>query len=204
LAAAGHHVSLGHSGAAYDEAIAAIDGGARQATHLFNRMTPINHRVPGLAGAVLEREDVVAELVCDGVHVHPAMVRVALSAKRPAGIMAITDGTAGSGLLTGARTTLGGRPITVRDAAYLDDGTLAGSVLTMDAAFARLVTLMGLSLVDAATISATTPARALGLTGHGVIAPGAVADLTVLNRALQVTHTFVGGRLVWSSTLPAA
>src|SRR4029077_1002223 len=101
LAAAGHHVSLGHSGAAYDEAIAAIDGGDRQATHHSSRMRPITHRAPGLAGPVLEREDVVAELVCDGVHVHPAMVRVALAAKRPSGIMAITDGTAGPGLPRG-------------------------------------------------------------------------------------------------------
>jgi N-acetylglucosamine-6-phosphate deacetylase len=198
LVAAGHHVSLGHSGATYDEAIAAIETGASQATHLFNRMTPINHRAPGLAGAVLEREDVVAEIVCDGVHVHPAMVRVALSAKQASAVMAITDGTSGSGLPRGARATLGGRPITVRDAAYLDDGTLAGSVLTMEAAFARLVTSMAVSLVDAATVCATTPARALGLRGHGLIVPGAIADLTVLNRELQVTHTYVGGRLVYS------
>ena len=143
-------------------------------------------------------EDVVAEIVCDGVHVHPAMVRVALSAKQASAVMAITDGTSGSGLPRGARATPGGRPITVRDAAYLDDGTLAGSVLTMEGAFARLVTSMGVSFVDAATVCATTPARALGLRGHGLIVPGAIADLTVLNRELQVTHTYVGGRLVYS------
>lgn len=199
LTAHGHHVSLGHSGATYDEAMAGVDAGARQATHLFNRMTPLGHRQPGLAAAVLEHEDVTAELICDGVHVHPAMVRVALAAKQTSRIMAITDGTAGAGLPVGSRTTIGGRPILVGDAATLDDGTLAGSVLTMDRAFARLVTVMGLSLVDAATVCATTPARALGLQGLGVIAPGATADLAVLDRELRVIHTFVGGALVWSA-----
>lgn len=197
LVAHGHHVSLGHSGASYEEAQEGIRAGARQATHLFNRMTPMTHRAPGLAGAVLESDEVTAELICDGVHVHPAMMRVALAAKRPERIMAITDGTAGSGLPRGSKTTLGGRPITVRDAAYLDDGTLAGSALTMDRAFAKLTSEVGLSLSDAATVCATTPARALGLQGFGVIAPGAMADLVVLDRDLRVVQTWVGGALAW-------
>jgi N-acetylglucosamine-6-phosphate deacetylase len=199
LVSHGHHVSLGHSGATYEQAIEGVRAGARQATHLFNRMTPITHRAPGLAGAILESDEVIAELVCDGVHVHPAMMRVALAAKRPDGIMAITDGTAGSGLSRGSRTTIGGRAITVRDAAYLDDGTLAGSTLTMDRAFVKLTTEVGLSLSDAATICATTPARALGLQGFGVIAPGAIADLVVLNRDLQVVQTWVAGTLAWDA-----
>jgi N-acetylglucosamine-6-phosphate deacetylase len=199
LTSHGHHVSLGHSGATYDEALAGVEAGARQATHLFNRMTPLGHRQPGLAAAVLEHDDVTAELVCDGVHVHPAMVRVALAAKQTSRIMAITDGTAGAGLPPGTRTTIGGRPITVGDVATLEDGTIAGSVLTMDRAFARLVSAMGLSLVDAATVCATTPARALNLQGLGVIAPGATADLVVLDRDLNVVHTFLAGMLIWSS-----
>ena len=199
LVAHGHHVSLGHSGASYDQAVDAIGAGARQATHLFNRMTPINHRAPGLAAAVLEHEEVTAEIVCDGVHVHPSMVRVALAAKTAAKVMAITDGTAGSGLAPGSRTALGGRGITVRNAAYLDDGTLAGSVLTMDRAFAKLVHDLELSLVDAATICATTPARALGLQGFGVIAPGAAADLAVLGANFTVRQAWIGGELVFGS-----
>lgn len=197
LAAHGHHVSLGHSGANYEQALAGIEAGARQATHLFNRMPPLGHRAPGLAGAVLEREELTTELVCDGVHVHPAMVRVAIGAKQPSGVMAITDGTAGAGLPRGAVSAIGGRRITISDAAYLDDGTLAGSVLTMDRAFAKLVTLMGFSLVDAATMCATTQARALHLQGFGVIAPGTTADLAVLDRDLHVVRTYVGGTLVW-------
>jgi N-acetylglucosamine-6-phosphate deacetylase len=197
LASHGHHISLGHSGASYEEAIAGIDAGARQATHLFNRMTPIGHRQPGLAAAVLDHEAVTAEIVCDGVHVHPAMVRLALAAKHKSHLMAITDGTAGAGLPRGSRATIGGRVITVGDIAALEDGTIAGSVLTMDQAFARLVTTMGVGLVDAATICATTPARALGLQGFGAITAGAIADLVVMDRDLKVTHTFIAGALVY-------
>jgi N-acetylglucosamine-6-phosphate deacetylase len=197
LVSKGHHVSLGHSGASYDEALAGIEAGARQATHLFNRMTPINHRTPGLAAAVLDREEIVAEVVCDGVHVHPSMVRLALSAKQTSHVMAITDATAGAGLPRGSKTTIGGRPITVGDVAVLEDGTIAGSILTMDRAFARLVTMMGVGLVDAATICATTPARALALQGLGVVVPGAIADLAVLDRNLNVTRTFIAGKQVY-------
>ncbi len=197
LTSHGHRVSLGHSGASYEQALDGIAAGARQATHLFNRMTPISHRAPGLAGAVLEHDDVVAELICDGVHVHPSMARVALAAKSPSRIMAITDGTAGAGLPFGSRASLGGRTITVSDAAYLDDGTLAGSVLTMDRAFALLISRMGLSLVDAATVCSTTPARAMGLQGFGVIAAGMVADLAVLSADLTVTQTWIGGELAF-------
>jgi N-acetylglucosamine-6-phosphate deacetylase len=194
----GHRVSLGHSGATYEQALEAVEAGARHATHLFNRMPPLSHRAPGLAGAVLEREEVAVEIVCDGVHVHPAVVRVAVAAKQPSGVMAITDGTAGSGFPAGTVASLGGRRITVRDVARLDDGTIAGSVLTMDRAFANLVSMMGFSLVEAATMCSTSPARALGLVGFGTIAPGATADLVVLDRHLQVAHTIVGGTLAFS------
>jgi N-acetylglucosamine-6-phosphate deacetylase len=195
----GHHVSLGHSGASYEQAIAAVEAGARQATHLFNRMPPMSHRAPGLAGAMLEHEAVAAEVICDGVHVHPAMVRVALAAKRPERFMAVTDGTAGSGLARGSVASLGGRRITVRDAAYLDDGTLAGSVLTMDGAFAMLVGKAGATVIDAVMACSTTPARQLGLHGLGVVAPGAIADLVVLGRDFTVLQTYVAGVLVYEA-----
>ena len=195
--AAGIRVSLGHSGATFEQALDAIGAGARHATHLFNRMSPMTHRDPGLVGAVLASDDIAAEIICDGVHVHPAVARVAIAAKGHSRVMAITDGTAGSGLAAGACARLGGRTITVsptRDSARLADGTLAGSVATMDQVFANLVSRFGQSLVEAATLCATTPARELGLTGQGVIAPGSLADLAVLTPDLRVFKTWVGGR----------
>lgn len=200
LVSHGHRVSLGHSGATYEQAIAAIDAGARHATHLFNRMTPISHRAPGLTGAALERSEITAEVICDGVHVHPSVVRVAVAAKSPNGVMAITDGTAGAGLPRGSRAALGGRIITVGDAAYLEDGTIAGSVLTMDRAFETLVRGAGMTLVEAAIMCSTTPARALKLDGFGMVKTGATADLTVLDADLRVRYTFVGGQQVWVRT----
>lgn len=200
LAGRGIIVSLGHSGASFDIGLAAIHAGARQATHLFNRMPPLGHREPGLVGAVLQSEELAAELVCDGFHVHPAVVRTAIAAKRPARVMAITDATAGAGLPPGSRASLGGQRITVREsAAFLDDHTLAGSVLTMDRAFRVLVGKVALSPVDAALLCSTTPARELGLHGHGVIAAGAVADLAVLDRQFNVARTYIGGRLVFAA-----
>jgi len=200
LVSRGHRVSIGHTGATYEQAREGIAAGARHATHLFNRMTPLTHRDPGVVGAVLESDEVAAELISDGVHVHPAAMRAAIGAMGADRVMAITDGTAGSGLPAGSRASLGGRPITVGEVARLDDGTLAGSVLTMAGAFARLVTRVGLSPVTAAQLTSTTPARQLGLLGHGVIAPGAVADLVVLDRGYQVAQTWVAGELAWSRT----
>jgi N-acetylglucosamine-6-phosphate deacetylase len=195
----GHRVSIGHTGATYEEAIAGVEAGARHATHLFNRMTPLGHRSPGVVGAVLDRTDVLAEVICDGFHVHPAVVRTALSAKGPDGLMAITDGTAGSGLPRGAKAMLGGRTITVGDVANLDDGTFAGSVLTMDGAFRMLVNVARLSPVVAARMCATTPAAALGLTDVGTLRPGAIADLVVFGPGLEVVRTLIAGETVFSA-----
>jgi N-acetylglucosamine-6-phosphate deacetylase len=201
LVRAGHRVSLGHSGADFDTAIAAIEAGARHATHLFNRMTPMRHRAPGLTGAVLARDEVAAELICDGVHVHPAVSRIAIAAKQPSRIMAITDATAGAGLPVGAEARLGGRAIQVRrHAAFLADGTLAGSTLTMNRAFQAIMDRFGGSPVDAAMMCATTPARELNLNGFGVLAEGAVADIVVLDRDCQVVRTIVGGQQIWANS----
>jgi N-acetylglucosamine-6-phosphate deacetylase len=207
LTAAGHRVSLGHSAATYDEALAAIAAGARHATHLFNRMPPLDHRAPGLAGAILQAEDIAAEIICDGVHVHPAMVRAAIAAKRPSRVFAITDSTAAAGLPAGSRARLGGQPIIAGEGtARLDNGTVAGSVATMDRVFQMLVGRVGLSLVDAVTMCATTPARELGLIGHGLLAEDAVADLVVLDANFSVVQTYIGGQLVYArnSATPAS
>jgi N-acetylglucosamine-6-phosphate deacetylase len=198
LASAGHRVSLGHSAADFETASEAIDAGARHVTHLFNRMAPLGHRAPGLAGAVLSREEVAAEIICDGFHVHPAMARMAIAAKGPRGIMAITDGTAGSGLPPGSGVHLGGRLITVREkAAFLEDGTLAGSTVTMDRVFGTIVRQFGRSVVDAACMCATTPANALALADAGALAHGMRADLVVMTRNFEVEWTFLNGEAIY-------
>jgi len=198
LVRTGQRISLGHSGADFERSVAAIDAGARHATHLFNRMTPITHRAPGLAGAVLSHEAIIAELICDGFHVHPAMCRLAIAAKSVDGMMAITDGTAGSGLSPGSLARLGGRTIRVSDqAALLEDGTVAGSTLTMDRAFRNIVTMFGMSITEAAMMCSTTPARAMGLTRFGVIAEENFADLVVLDRAFRVRRTLIAGETAY-------
>jgi N-acetylglucosamine-6-phosphate deacetylase len=195
LVQGGRIVSLGHSGATYEQGSEAIRAGARQATHLFNRMPPVGHREPGLAGAILQAPEVAAEIVCDAYHVHPAMVRVALAAKGADRVMAITDGSAGAGLAPGSTTRLGGRTLHVRaEAAFLDDNTLAGSTATMDRVFRVLTSVVGVGLVEAATLCSTTPAREMGLTGMGVIATGAVADLAILDSRMFVVETCIGGQ----------
>ena len=199
LAGRGHRVSLGHSAATYEQAIEAIAAGASQATHLFNRMPPLHHRAPGLAGAALQADELATEIICDGVHVHAGLIRAAISAKRPPRVLAITDATAASGLPAGSRATLGGRPIVAAGTtALLEDGTIAGSVLTMDRAFQVLTGQVGLSLVDAVTVCATTPARELGLVGHGVLAVDAVADLVVLDPNFGVIQTYIAGQLAYT------
>jgi N-acetylglucosamine-6-phosphate deacetylase len=202
LVARGHRVSLGHSAATYDQALAAIAAGARHATHLFNRMPPLHHRNPGLAGAVLQADEVAAEIICDGFHVHPALVRAAIAAKRPSRVFAITDATAAAGLPIGSSARLGGQAIVAgASSAQLVDGTIAGSTLTMDRAFRMLVDGIGLSPVDAATVCATTPARELGLVGHGVLKRDAIADVAVLDRDFNVVQTYIGGQRVYTRTL---
>jgi N-acetylglucosamine-6-phosphate deacetylase len=189
----GHRVSLGHTGATYEEAKAAIAAGARHATHLYNRMSSISSRSPGVVGAVLEANSVTAEIICDGHHVHPSLISTAIRLKSPSRMIAITDGTAAAGLPRGSRARLGDQTIIAGDrTAVLEDGTLAGSILTMDGAFRRLRE-WGWTLPEVARMCATTPADALGLRNAGSIAPGHVADLVVLDADFRVSQTYIGG-----------
>lgn len=192
----GWTVSLGHSAASFDVAMDAIDAGARQATHLFNRMLPMTHRAPGLVGAILSSGAVTAELICDGHHLHPAVVRATVAAKGLHKVMAISDGTAGSGCAVGTMVRLGGRPIVVgAEACFLPDGrTLAGSRGAMDDAFRFLVGPVGLSPIQAAYLCSTSAARHLGMSGFGTLARGAPADMALLDRQFRVTRAMVAGQ----------
>jgi N-acetylglucosamine-6-phosphate deacetylase len=186
-------VSLGHTGATYEEARAAIDAGARHATHLYNRMSSPTSRAPGVVGAVLESNAVTAEIICDGHHVHPSLVSTAIRVKSPSRIIAITDASAVAGLPRGSRARLGDQTIIAGDrTALLEDGTLAGSLLTMDGAF-RMLRGLGWTLPDVKRMCSTTPAEAMGLRDVGAIAPGHAADLVVLDADLRVAQTYVGG-----------
>jgi N-acetylglucosamine-6-phosphate deacetylase len=195
----GIRVSLGHSNATFEQALAAIAAGAKQATHLFNRMAPMHQRRPGLAGAVLGSDAIATEVICDGVHVHPAMVRMIVRTKSASRVMAISDGTAAAALPSGASARLGGAKIVAGvDSARLEDGTIAGGVFMMDEAFRNLTRLMGCSTVEASTMCSTTAARELGLDSCGQIAEGAVADLAVLDQSGAVVQTLIGGRIAYS------
>lgn len=189
LLAAGVTVAVGHSDATAAEAHAAFDRGARSVTHLFNAQRPWNHRDPGIAGAVLVRDDVFLTVIVDGVHLDPDAVRLAA---RCAGdrLVLITDAIAATGMGDGAYP-LGDRTVTVDGAeARLQDGTLAGSVLTMDQAVRNVIDL-GLDPVAAIAAATTAPAALIGRTAS--LAPGNPADLCVLDEAFEVTATLVGG-----------
>ena len=189
----GHRVSLGHSAATFEEGMAGIDAGARHATHLFNRMPPFSHHAPGLVGAIFDSASVTAELIVDGHHVHPAVGRAAIRALGPDRALAITDGTAVSGLPAGTTAALGSERLTAgSDVARLENGTWAGSMLTMDGVFRNLVRLYGCGLVEAARLCSTNPARTVG-EASGAIAPGGPADFVVLGPDLEVVQTFIAG-----------
>ncbi len=196
LAGQGVLVAIGHSDATYAEAHAAVDAGVRVATHLFNAQRPIHQREPGLILALLEREEVHIELIADGVHVHPALVRHAARAK-PGRHALISDAMAAAGIGDGSYR-LGSLPVDVRDgvARLVCGGAIAGSTLTLDRAVRVAVSEAGHSLAEAVRATATTPADVLGRPDLGRIAPGARADLVALDSELQVRRVMRAGRWV--------
>jgi N-acetylglucosamine-6-phosphate deacetylase len=197
LSCAGVVVSAGHSGATYDEGLAAFEAGARFATHLFNTMPPLHHRAPGLVGAALDDPRVTAGIIADGVHVHPSLLALAGCAKGPRGLALTTDQVAAAGVPPG-HYRLGGRDVTSEgDTVRLADGTLAGSVATMDLLLRRAVEQFGLH--RALAMASRTPARVLALPARGRVAVGCDADLVVLGADLRVRRTLVAGRTVYES-----
>lgn len=196
LASRGVTVALGHSDATYAQATAAFDRGARLATHLFNAMRPYHHREPGLAGAALARADIFCSLIADFVHVHPAVVQQVVLLKGPSRTILVTDAIAAAGAPAGT-STLGDQTVSVRDGApRLSDGTLAGSILSMDQAVRNTADPEGKNLRDAVAMATAAPADVLGLRPQDV-APGNAADLVVLDRELQVVATIVSGQVVY-------
>jgi N-acetylglucosamine-6-phosphate deacetylase len=197
LACAGVLVSAGHSGATYDEGLAAFDTGVRFATHLFNRMPPLHHRAPGLVGAALDDPRVTAGIIADGVHVHASLIAIAGCAKGPRGLALTTDQVAAAGVPPGHYRLAGRDVVSEGDTVRLPDGTLAGSAATMDLLLRRAVEQFGLH--RALAMASRTPARVLGLSTRGRVAVGCDADLVVLGPDLRVRRTLVGGRTVYES-----
>lgn len=192
LRIAGIVPQIGHSSGSYEEGVAAIDAGACGFTHLFNAMSELHHRKPGMVGAALAHAQ-YAEIIPDLLHVHPGAIKVALRAIPK--LFCVTDSTAGSGMPDGTYH-LGSHTVTkCLGGVRLADGTLAGSVLTMDQAFRNLVTI-GLDLADAARRVSTYPADYIGARDRGRLQEGAWADIVVMSPDLQLNHIFVEGESI--------
>jgi N-acetylglucosamine-6-phosphate deacetylase len=190
---AGVVVSLGHTDATFAQAASAIAAGARHAAHVFNAMRPFEHRETGVIGAVLTSPQVTTELIADGVHVDAAAMRILLAAKGTRGVVLVSDGTAATGMPDGTYR-LGTFEVKVSGGVCRSaDGKLAGSTLTLDRALRNVVEL-GIPLADAIAMLTANPARLLGLEGRkGTLAPGADADIVLLNGNLEVAGVMTRG-----------
>ncbi|MGV1106726.1 N-acetylglucosamine-6-phosphate deacetylase [Xanthomonas translucens] len=194
LAGAGASVFAGHTAGSYDEIRAGLDAGVCGFTHLYNAMSPLQGRDPGAVGAALEERDAWCGIIVDGVHVHPASLRVALAAKPRGTLFLVTDAMP----MVGADSPsfdLYGETITAVDGVVRNAaGALAGSALDMASAVRNSVQWLGVSLDEAARMASLYPAQCLGLDDrYGRIAPGYQADLVLLDAALQVRQTWIAG-----------
>lgn len=185
-------VSIGHSDAVMETARAAVKAGARHATHTFNAMRPLDHREPGILGEALTSEELSADIIADGIHVAPEVVKLFLKAKGIEHAVLITDATAAAGMPDGTYR-LGPIQVEVKNGRCTSDGKLAGSVLTMDRAVRNVVQFANWSLQDAVRAATLNPTRAVGLAHHGRLTPGAEANLVVLGPDGEVKRTIVRG-----------
>jgi N-acetylglucosamine-6-phosphate deacetylase len=189
----GYVVQIGHTAGTYEDGLAAMDRGARGFTHLYNAMTGMHHRKPGMVGAALAHAE-FAEIIPDLLHVHPGAIRAALRAVPK--LFCVTDSTAAAGMPDG-EYRLGRHTVTkCMGGVRLADGTLAGSTLTMDQALRNLVHDLGLGIADAARRVSTNAADYLGITDRGRLAAGAWADFVVLSPTLELLEVHVEGHRV--------
>lgn len=197
LVDAGVTVSIGHTDATYEQAHTAFTWGITHATHCCNAMRPLLHREPGPLGAIVEAEQVRGELIADGVHVHPAMLRIMLRALGGERTVIVSDALRCAGM-PGTRFEFGGQTVTISEGvARLPDGTISGSILTLDRALRSLVREYGLPLPSAIAALTRNPARAAGADQHkGMLRPGYDADLLVLDADLAVQEVYCLGRML--------
>lgn len=195
---AGIIVSIGHSSATYEQALAAIEAGASHMTHTFNALPPLHHRLPGAIGAALERDTVTCELIADNIHVHPAMQRLLLKMKGVDKLILMSDGIRACTLCDG-KYDLGGQMVTVgKGEARLADGALAGSVLLMNQAVKNFMANTGLDLFSAVKLVTMNPAQELGiLADKGSLAIGKHADIVIFDETLEVSMTIVRGTVLY-------
>ena len=188
-------VSLGHSNATLAQAGAGVAAGARHATHIFNAMRPLDHREPGIVGAMLANDTCSAEIIADGVHVHPDVVRLFLRAKGTDKAVLVTDGISATGMGDG-RYKLGDFEVEVKGDRCESEGRLAGSVLTLDRAVRNMMQFTGCTLQHAAQMASTNASSVIGCTARkGRIAPGVDADFVVLSKTGEVIRTIQRGRI---------
>jgi N-acetylglucosamine-6-phosphate deacetylase len=195
VVAGGAVAAVGHTDADYDITRSAIDAGATVATHLFNAMAPIHHRMPGPIVALLEDERVTVELILDGVHLHPAIAHHAYTVAGGSRVALVTDAMSAAGFGDGDYL-LGDLAVEVRAgvARLVSDGAIAGSTLTMDAAFRFAVTRAGFTVPDAVLAASTTPATLLGIADRtGALSAGLAADLVVLDDAFALVAVMSRG-----------
>jgi len=199
LRARGITISLGHTDASFETFTIGVDAGATMATHIWNAMSPLHHRAPGATGAALSDDRVTVMAIPDGIHTHWAAFRIAARAKGGRRLVLVTDAVSAAGLPAGATgLALAGREVTVdATSARLSDGTLAGSILTMEQAVRNAIHFGRLAPDDAVAMATDTPLRGLGLHASAGLHMGATADLVLLDSDLAVCATLVGGRLAY-------
>ncbi|MBB5340067.1 N-acetylglucosamine-6-phosphate deacetylase [Edaphobacter lichenicola] len=192
--ALGVRCSMGHSDAKVCEADAGFVAGARSATHTFNAMRAIDHREPGLAAYVLDKHLLFAEIICDGIHVDPLMVRLFFKAKDKDRIILVTDGMSATGMPDGTYM-LGDMKVEVRDGRCTSNGTLAGSVLTLDRGVQNFINFTSASMDTAVAAASRNPSRLMGIDDSwGSLDEGREANITVLSPSAEVIQTFLSGR----------
>lgn len=190
-------VGMGHSNATFEQAGAAARHGVCYAVHTFNAMREFTHREPGIVGQVLSNDGILAEIIADGIHVDPAVVRLFARAKQKSGVVLVTDAISATDMPDG-RYVLGTDSVDVVNGVCRDaDGRLAGSTLSQEIAFRNFVEWSGWTLEDALLGLTLNPARALKLDKKGVLEPGADADIAIIDRSFRVMKTFVAGKLVF-------
>jgi N-acetylglucosamine-6-phosphate deacetylase len=190
--------SIGHSDATYEEAVKAVDAGAKHVTHLFNGMRGLHHREPGIAGAALLLKQLMVEIIADGIHVRPEMIQLSLQAKGTDRMILITDSMRAKCLKNGTYD-LGGQDVTVKDGkALLENGTLAGSILKMKDSIQNMIQFTGISLLDAIQLASVNPAKQMGVYDRkGSLAPGKDADIVILDEYNEVFTTFCRGKIAY-------